>query len=365
MKLVANLKLTPTPDQHAALLDTLKVSNRACTWLAGQAWEAQTFGQFALHKLAYERCRAQFGLAAQMAVRCIAKVADAYKLDRKTRRRFKRYAAQPYDDRIFRFCSDAALSLWTTHGRMTITYQCGERQRALLAFRKGEVDLMYIKEVFYLGVVCDVLEPETIGIENILGIDLGIVNLAMDSNGKPYTGDKIDAKRTRYALRRQQLSHHGTRSAKRRLRRLKGRQARFQQDTNHTIAKQIVQTAQRSAAGIALEDLTGIRSRVKARRSQRARHSNWGFFQLRRYLSYKASLAGIPVFLVDPKHTSQECLRCHHRAKANRKSQAAFSCQQCGDAAPADYVGARNIRARALVNVPMVAQPRQLRLALT
>jgi putative transposase len=83
MQLVANLKLTPTDAQEDALLETLKTANRACTWLSGQAWERNTFGQFALHQLAYKRCRAQFGLAAQMTVRCIAKVADAYKLDRK------------------------------------------------------------------------------------------------------------------------------------------------------------------------------------------------------------------------------------------------------------------------------------------
>ena len=185
MKLVANLKLTPTGAQHEALHDTLVVSNRACTWLAGQAWDTETFGQFALHKLTYERCREQFGLAAQMTVRCIAKVADAYKLDRKTRRRFKRYAAQPYDDRIFRLCSDTHLSIWTVHGRLTIPYHCGVRQRALLAYRKGEVDLMYIKGVFYIAVVCDVLDPEEMGIERILGVDLGIVNLACDAEVMP------------------------------------------------------------------------------------------------------------------------------------------------------------------------------------
>jgi putative transposase len=173
MKLVANLKLTPTETQADALLATLTTANRACNWLSGQAWESKTFGQFALHKLAYEHCREQFGLAAQMAVRCIAKVADAYKLDCKTRRRFKRYAAQPYDDRIFRLCSNTHLSIWTVHGRLTIPYQCGERQRALLAHRKGEVDLMYLKGVFYIAVVCDVLEPEEMGIERILAIDTG------------------------------------------------------------------------------------------------------------------------------------------------------------------------------------------------
>ena len=91
-------------------------------------------------------------------------------------------------------CSDTDLSLWTMHGRMHVPYQCGARQRALLAFRKGEVDLMYIKGMFYLAVVCDVLEPEEIGIERVLGVDLGIVNLAVDSDGTVYTGERSSGK---------------------------------------------------------------------------------------------------------------------------------------------------------------------------
>jgi IS605 OrfB family transposase len=364
MKLVANLKLTPTDAQHEALLETLTTANRACNWLSGQAWETETFGQFALHKLAYEPCKATFGLSAQMVVRSIAKVADAYKLDRKTRRRFKRYAAQPYDDRIFRLCSDTHLSIWTVHGRLTIPYQCGERQRALLAYRKGEVDLMYLKGVFYLAIVCDVLEPEEIGIERVLGVDLGIINLAVDSDGTVYSGEAIDRKRQSYQARREGLQRHHTRSARRRLRVLKGKQARFQQDVNHTIAKRLVERAQRSAAAIGLEDLTGIRQRVKARRQQRPRHANWGFFQLRQYVTYKAALAGVPVILVDPRHTSQECSHCHHIAKANRPTQDRFSCQRCGYKTAADFNAAQNIKTRAVVKQRIVAQLRQLRLAL-
>src|SRR5262249_19060910 len=153
------------------------------------------------------------------------------------RRRFRRYAAQPYDDRIFRLCSDTHLSLWTVHGPSTIAYQCGERQRALLAYRKGEVDLMYIKGVFYIAVVCDVPEPEAMGIENILGVDFGIVNLAVDSDGTVYSGAKVERKRQCFAQRRKELQHHATRTARRKLRQLSGTQARFQQNVNHTIAK--------------------------------------------------------------------------------------------------------------------------------
>ena len=364
MKLVANIKLIPTETQHDALLETLKTANRACTWLAAQAWDTQTFGQFALHTLTYARCREQFGLAAQMAVRCIAKVADAYKLDKKTRRRFKRYAAQPYDERIFRFCSDTDLSLWTIQGRMTIAYQCGERQRALLVYRKGEVDLMYIRGVFYLAIVCDVLEPEEIGIERILGVDFGMVNLAVDSDGTVYSGKAMDKHRERFAKRRHELQRSKTRSARRKLRQIAGKQERFQSNTNHTIAKRLVETAQRSAAGIALEELTGIRTRVKARRQQRPRHANWGFAQLRQYVTYKARRAGVPVMLVDPRHTSQQCNSCGYVAKANRPTQERFSCHRCGYKTSADFNAAQNIKNRAAVNRRMVAQPRQLRLAL-
>ena len=48
--------------------------------------------------------RTRFGLAAQVTVRCIGKVADAFKIgDKDEARTFHRYAAQPYDERIFRF----------------------------------------------------------------------------------------------------------------------------------------------------------------------------------------------------------------------------------------------------------------------
>lgn len=114
---------------------------------------------------------------------------------------------------------------------------------------------MYIRRVFYITVVCDVLEPEEIGIEQVLGIDLGLVNLAVDSGGTTYSGSTIDAKRQRFARRRQELQQHGTRAARGKWRLLQGKQARFQQDVNHTIAKRIVETAQRSAsagAGVSL-----------------------------------------------------------------------------------------------------------------
>ena len=124
---------------------------------------------------------------------------------------------------------------------------------------------------------------------------------------------------------------------------------------NHVISKRIVQKAQDSGRGIALEDLSGIRNRATARRKQRERFANWSFFDLRSKISYKAQRVGIPIIRVDPRYTSQECSSCGHIDKRNRPNQATFKCVSCGFVASADTNAALVIRARATVNKPMVS----------
>lgn len=355
MKLVINLKLLPSAEQRAALLATLERVNAACDFAAELAWERQVFGQYALHKLAYYEVRSRFMLTAQMAVRAIAKVADAYKLDRKTQRQFRPQGAIAYDSRILRYLSADRASLWTLEGRQTVPFVCGERQRALLPFRKGESDLLYIKGVFYLSAVCDVEEPDLFDPEDVLGVDLGIVQLAVDSDGTAHSGAEVDQQRRIHAHRRRNLQRKGTHAARRKLRRIAGQQQRFQTHTNHVISKTIVQTAKATRRAVALEDLTGISKRVTVRRGQKARLGNWGFFQLRSFIEYKARLSGVPVITVDPRNTSRTCPACGHVAKANRRTQSQFLCVQCGYSGLADHVAAVNIRslARAAVNRPM------------
>lgn len=358
MKLVANLKLNPTPEQERQLRLTLERCNGACNWLSERAWETQIFRQYDLHKLAYQELRAQFELSAQVAVRCIAKVADAYKLDQKTKRTFRKHAAQPYDERILRFVSDGRVSLWLLSGREKIDYVCGDHQRQLLAHRKGEVDLMHVRGQWYLAAVCDFDDPKLLTPEGILGVDFGIVNIATDSLGNPHSGAKIEAYRERYAQRRATLQRVGTRAAKRRLRQISGRQKRFQKHENHGISKRIVSLAERSRLGIALEDLKGIRARVKANKAQRKRLHNWGFGQLRAFIEYKAKRTGVSVVTVDPRYISQECFACGYIDKRNRQTQAKFRCVECGHSNHADHNAAGNIASRAIVTMPMFAHER-------
>ena len=147
----------------------------------------------------------------------------------------------------------------------------------------------------------------------------------------------------------------GTKSAKRKLKKISGRERRFKKDTNHVISKAIVSKAKGTARTIGMEDLKYIRSRVTVRHSQRDRHSKWSFGELRNFIEYKAKKEGVPLKIVESKNTSRQCPKCQHIDQRNRKSRNEFECLQCGFKGMADYVGALNIKNRVPVNEPMVA----------
>lgn len=351
MKLIVNLKLQPTSEQAKSLLRTLERANAACNWISEQGWQTKpkpTLKQFALHKLTYHEAKEKFDLTAQMVVRCISKVADAYKLDKKRQRTFKRHGSIAYDDRIIRFTKDEAANLWTVEGRETIPFQCGDYQRKLLPFRKGEVDLVFRKGNYYLNAVCEVEAAPPINSDDVVGCDFGIVNILTDSDGTVHSGAQVDEIRRTFAHRRRNLQRKSTRAATRKLKQIAGKQADFQRTENHRISKQIVQVAKRTERAIAIEELAGIRGRVTANKKQRTRLSNWGFAQLRIYIEYKARLAGVPVYAIDPRNTSRQCERCGCIDKKNRQTQSLFLCICCGYTQDADFNAARNIRVRGL-----------------
>jgi IS605 OrfB family transposase len=355
MKLVAALKMLPTREQAVVLRATLARCNEACTWLADIGFGRETFRQYDLHKLAYIDLRERFGLTAQAAVRSIAKVADAFKVNRKVAPVFRKDTAQPYDDRIIRFVQDGtAVNLWTVEGRIAVPIVMGEHQRRLMAYRKGEVDLCFVRGKWMLAATCDIPETNEFRATDWLGVDFGIVSLAADSDGTVHTGADVERVRDRLSRRQRGLQKRGTKAAKRRLRKLAGKEARFRKHTNHCISKVIVQTAKRTDRGIALEDLRGIRGRVTARRSQRSRLHSWSFQQLRAFVAYKAKRSGVPLVTVDPSYTSQACSCCGAIDRKNRQDQATFLCISCGHNEAADLNAARNIRAKAAVVPPQV-----------
>jgi IS605 OrfB family transposase len=146
-------------------------------------------------------------------------------------------------------------------------------------------------------------------------------------------------------------SMEGTKSAKRHLKKLAGRQQRFHRDCDHVLSKRIVQSVS-SGATIVIEDLTHIRSRAKTKKGESSRRLHgWNFAQLRAFLSYKAEERGMRVTVIDPRYTSQTCSKCGYRSKANRRSQSVFKCRKCGYQLNADLNASYNIRDKHLASV--------------
>jgi IS605 OrfB family transposase len=326
----------------------------ACNYVLKVAREGQNFSKFALQKLTYQDVRAKFGLSANLAVRAIARVGK-----RKGKRTggFKATSVD-YDQRILSVkVADETISLSTVDGRLTIPLKIGGYQRHLLrtalSIQGGQL-VRGAKGKWYIHLQCRFEDETPKEPQGALGVDLGIVQLATTSDGETFTGAEVENKRRKYQRHRSSLQKCGSRSAKRRLKKVSGKEARFRRDANHKIAKHLVETAKRTGRELKLEDLSGIRERVRLRRSQRAKHSGWSFYQLREFVEYRAVKSGVPLGLVDARNTSRACSVCGHCERANRKSQAEFKCCLCGYSANADYNAACNIAGADVVQ-PIVA----------
>lgn len=354
MKITVPVKLILNQKQSIALLQMMKTINQVCNEMSDVCFEQKIFRQFNIHAIFYHQIRECYNLSAQMVIRAVAKVADAYKKDTKVVRKFRSLGAITLDSRILTWKSDH-VSLTTMEGREKIAFIGGNKQLELLQKQKGESDLIYREGEFFLYTTCEIAEPEITKFDNFLGIDVGIVNIASDSLGKRHSGAHVFSLRRRSVRLRAKLQSKGTRSAKRLLKRRRRKEQRFAKDVNHRISKNIVETARRHSLGIALENLQGIRERVTVKKKQRYALHSWSFYDLRQKICYKARLAGIEVVLVDPKYTSQECMLCGHIKKSNRKSQSKFSCKSCGFTSHADYNAACVIASRAEVNRPNVS----------
>ncbi|MEU3458291.1 transposase [Micromonospora sp. NPDC006766] len=379
MKIAVQVRLYPDAAQEATLRATLDLCNEAANLASAEAFGRRTFAKQALQRLTYGRLK-DMGLSAQPAIHVARKVAGAYatlkaniragnlgKPGSKRRRKaegkpigFRRDAAQPFDDRCLSWqIADRTVSIWAVGGRLSrVRFGCSKQQHAALAaHRKGESDLVYRDGKWFLYATCDIPDVEVKDPDGFLGVDLGIANIATTNDGTRHSGKRLNRVRHRNQRLRAKLQRIGTKSAKRLLKARRRKETRFAADTNHRIAKQIVTEAERTGRGIALENLTGIRDRVRLRRPQRVTLHTWAFHQLGQFIAYKATRAGVALVHVDPACTSQGCCACGHIAKANRPNQATFRCTSCGFAEHADVNAARNIAARGAADWVAVSLP--------
>ena len=202
---------------------------------------------------------------------------------------------------------------------------------------------------FHVSASKEVSDFELGRLKHVVGIDRGLRQILTTYDEKGQTcfvnGAFIAKKRNHYANLRTRLQAKGTKSAKRRLRSLSGRESRWMSDVNHQLSKTLVETYGKQTLFI-LEDLTGVTfDTVHSRRKEnRYDHHSWSFYDLEQKLRYKAHLNESEVLLVDAHYTSQRCPKCGSIDKSNRhKDIRQYVCSNCGYSSNDDRVAAMNI----------------------
>lgn len=365
----ASIKLDVAPEQAAALSALRAAYADACNRLVPVVREHRLWNRVGLHQHSYTTLRESTPLGSQMCCNAIFSVCKAYKAQKELGRirigedvpaiRFN-HASVHFDKRTYTLKGDS-VSLYTLNGRIGIPMRPGDHQRRILeSGQPKEAELVFRKGQWFFNLVVESSDAEPVASGPVMGVDVGENNLAAHSMGKVFGGEHLRDQRDRYLALRRRLQSNGSQSAKQKLRHVSGKEARRVKHINHETSKAIVQAA--IAAGVSkitMEDLTHIRSRIKAGKRVRTRLHRWAWRQLQTFVEYKAEAFGIAVEFVDPSYTSQTCSDC---GSLGKRVKHRFVCEKCGLRAHADLNASRNLARigsgaplpRAAVNTPDV-----------
>lgn len=358
--LTAKIKLLPNEKEKLELKQTIDIIKKALNYTSEVAYNNNLLSGFKkLQTLVYYDLRQKFGLKSQMSCNVCSVVAGNYASMKsngeKTKAFYKKAKLQYSYNRDYSFVTskkgEKLLSVGTLMKRIKIPYETNGMEHFLDGtWEFGTGTLVYKKGKFYLHISCkkEIEEVKLDNLKNIVGADFGMNFLvtAIDNHQEMFfaKGRYIKNKKAQYVRTRKKLQTKGTKSAKRCLAKISGRENRFQTDVNHCVSKALVNFAGKDSL-IALEDLTGINLNTWVQKKDRYYRSSWAFAQLRQFIEYKAKLKGSKVVDVDPAYTSQKCPKCGHTERDNRnKKTHIFICKCCGYTSNDDRVAAMNIR---------------------
>jgi IS605 OrfB family transposase len=356
--------LDVTSDDDALLRDTVDEFLWAANYVTDAAFDGEyvTTSKTTLHDDTYDDVRDETRLHSNHVQAARNKAAEACKNVVKRWKQGKK-ASKPrftsphvvYDHRAATFYHNR-VSLATVDGRIEADYVLPDPERdtphaeylftddyevtgAELHRKHGEWQLhIHCKQ----EVETDTPETTTAN-GTVLGVDLGVNQLAVASTGTFWTGDEFDHWRREYEQRRGDLQEHGTRWAHENIQSVGRKEKGRFKLTLHRISNEFVAEARdHGCTVIAFEDLTDIRERTGASWGHK-----WAFDRLYEYVEYKAAEYGIDVEQVDPKNTSRRCSTCGFTHPGNREGKS-FACQKCGYENHADYNAAKNIGLRYL-----------------
>jgi len=245
--LTIRCKLKPSDIQAKAIGDTLIAFADACTWI-NQNVDPKIKGKIRIQHMVYRDVRNKFELSANLAIRAITQVASNRKTAGENRIKEFKPTNVDYDQRIFQYReADEQVGLTLLHGRVRVPLDIGNYKINLLKGQNPTSATLVKKGSNYcinIQVKSEALDP--IEPDGVIGVDLGITDLAVTSKGYKYSGSKVKGP--------------------------------FRNGFNHGISKRIVQSAVETNLAIALENLSGIRQTSNCR--IKSLHT-WAFYQLK------------------------------------------------------------------------------------
>ena len=376
------LRIHVTPEQEVLLRQMTEQYRQACNFVSQYIFDNQFDLTYqSLNKKLYSDLRGLFGLKSQLAQSSIKTTIARYKTvkqqlfqnpyrykdeDGRWQRIpktlewlwnsvfFRRPQADLVRNRDYSFVDDGqVLSINTLGKRTKCTFE-GEHFAGYLnvSYQLGTAKLVELKGRWYLHIpVTKAVEDfQKECVRHVVGIDRGLRFLAVsyDEQGKTkfVSGKKIATKRHKFQEVRKQLQAKGTKSAKRKLKAISGRENRWMSDVNHQISKTLVQKYGKDTLFV-LGDLAGVsfeESNLSRTAKQNYDLRSWSFYQLEQFLTYKAHENRSEVLKVSAKYTSQRCPKCGIIRKANRDHHKHLYSCQCGYKSNDDRIGAMNIQ---------------------
>ena len=333
-----------------------------------------------VQKVIYNTIREKFNLKSQMTISCIRSVIARYKTVKTQMARrpykyqdqntgewyrevrdlnwlhkpisFNRPQVDLQRNRDWSYLSSGQLSINTLDGRVKVEPICrGFNQYLDGTWKFGLAKLLKSsgKWYLYISATKEVTNFDKQTVKHVVGIDRGLHFLATsyDEQGKTafFDGQAIIRKRAKYQKLRATLQAKGTKSAKRRLKKLSGRENRWISDVNHCLSKTLVQKYGANTLFV-LENLNGVSfERTDLPKALRNQNKSWAFYQLEQFLTYKAHLHNSEVVEVSAKYTSQRCPKCGVIKKDNRNHEKhEYHCDNCSYRSNDDRIGAMNIQ---------------------
>ncbi len=327
----------------------LGVYLKAINWLSPIVYKTKELNSTRLHKAHYANLR-EMGVPSQLACSAFRVVTASYKTakSRKCWRlaRFKRPMIPVVFRRDFNR-TKKGVTLWGETINIKDPHPLPDK------FWKDS-KLVRVKNQWYLHLAHEIEIPDERAEGCIVGVDMGVKRMLVASNSansKPffYHGGELNHRRSCIRRTRASIRSVGSRSARRLLKRMSGKEAAVTGHLMHVASKALVDYADaQGARRIVMEDLSNVRdASLRKGKDLRSKVHRWPYADMRFKIAYKAEGRGITTETVSPYNTSRACHRCGYVSASNRKGLH-FNCLKCGYRDDADLQASKNIRARSV-----------------